>query len=331
MIYLYSGTPGSGKSYHAVFDIRKKLARKIKNRVIANFPMDGLPDDLARNFEYWDNSDICIASLVSYAQQHHVRGVEGQCLVVIDEAQCIFNSRDWNGKGIIHSALKRDPDSRMDWIKFFSQHRKLGFNIILIAQSDKMLDKQIRALIEYDVKHIKMNNGFFFFLPTSFLAVEKWYGQHMTLGRQVIWYRKRIAALYDSYAMFDALADADGAQGEPRSGGHPRAACDPPAPTPDAEAAERDAGGFGDLSAHFGAGVDVTHADCGSSLDGVATAALGWRSRCGSAAARILTAACRRWKSLYAKLSALVGRCGHEDAAGSEGEPRLEQPFTSEE
>ena len=41
------------------------------------------------------------------------------------------------------------------------------FNVILIAQSDKMLDKQIRSLIEYDVKHIKMNNGFFFFLPTS--------------------------------------------------------------------------------------------------------------------------------------------------------------------
>ena len=26
-----------------------------------------------------------------------------------------------------------------------------------------MLDKQIRSLIEYNVKHIKMNNGFFFF------------------------------------------------------------------------------------------------------------------------------------------------------------------------
>ena len=70
-----------------------------------------------------------------------------------------------------------------------------------------MLDKQIRSLIEYDVKHIKMNNGFFFFLPTSFLAVEKWYGQRMKLGSQVIWYHKRIAALYDSYALFDTMTD----------------------------------------------------------------------------------------------------------------------------
>ena len=93
------------------------------------------------------------------------------------------------------------------------------FNVILIAQSDKMLDKQIRSLIEYDVKHIKMNNGSFFFLPTSFLAVEKWYGQRMKLGSQVIWYHKRIAALYDSYALFDTMTDSSAGQGEPRSGG----------------------------------------------------------------------------------------------------------------
>lgn len=33
------------------------------------------------------------------------------------------------------------------------------FNVILIAQSDKMLDKQIRSLIEYDVKHMKSGTG----------------------------------------------------------------------------------------------------------------------------------------------------------------------------
>ena len=88
-----------------------------------------------------------------------------------------------------------------------------------------MLDKQIRSLIEYDVKHIKMNNGFFFFLPTSFLAVEKWYGQRMKLGSQVIWYHKRIAALYDSYALFDTMTDSSAGQGEPRSGGAPSRRC----------------------------------------------------------------------------------------------------------
>ena len=233
MIYLYSGTPGSGKSYHAVAVIAHKLGRRDKNRVIANFPLTG--KKITSRFEYWDNSDITIGRLMDYARRHHRLGVEGQTLVVIDEAQCIFNSRDWNGKGVLHSALKRQPDSRMDWIKFFSQHRKFGYNVILIAQSDKMLDKQIRSLIEYDVKHIKMNNGFFFFLPTSFLAVEKWYGQRMKLGQEVIWYHKRVAAMYDSYALFDTLTDTDSAQGEPRSGGSPCAASVPPAETSSAQ------------------------------------------------------------------------------------------------
>lgn len=236
MIYLYSGTPGSGKSYHAVSVIAHKLGRRDKNRVIANFPLSG--KKITSRFEYWDNSEICISRLMEYARAHHRLGVEGQTLVVIDEAQCIFNSRDWNGHGIIHGALKRQPDSRMDWIKFFSQHRKFGYNVILIAQSDKMLDKQIRSLIEYDVKHIKMNNGFFFFLPTSFLAVEKWYGQRMKLGQEVIWYHKRVAAMYDSYALFDTLTDTDSAQGEPRSGGSPCAASVPPADTSSAQAGE---------------------------------------------------------------------------------------------
>lgn len=229
MIYLYSGTPGSGKSYHAMVDILHKLRRKSRNRVIANFAVK-VPDSAANRFEYWDDNDISVARLCQYAADHHARGVEGQCLLVIDEAECIFNSRDWNGRGIIHSALKRKPDSRMDWIKFFSQHRKFGYNVILISQSDKMIDKQIRALIEYDVKHVKMRNGFFFWLPLGFLCVEKWYGQNMKLGTQVIWYHKRIAERYDSYAMFDALAaEGASAQGEPRSGGYPCAGSEPPA------------------------------------------------------------------------------------------------------
>lgn len=226
MIYLYSGTPGSGKSYHAVADILAKLNRKHKNNVIANFPLT-IRKPVRGIFQYWDNPDLTIANLMQFAQQHHRRGIEGQTLVVIDEAQCIFNSRDWNGKGIIQGALKKNPETRMEWIKFFSQHRHLGFNFILIAQSDKMIDKQIRVLIENDVKHLKINNGFFCFLPfTCFLAITKWYGQNMKTGTEIIKYKRKIARCYDSYALFDTLSLPDGRQGEPRSGGSPSAAED---------------------------------------------------------------------------------------------------------
>lgn len=193
MIWLYSGTPGSGKSYHAVFDILKKVKRKNKNKVIANFPLTFKKDIHKNNFMYIDNSDMTIEFLENYARKNHLVGIEGQTLVVVDEAQILFNSRDWG----------TNSKKRMDWIKFFSKHRKYGYNFIMIAQFDKMIDKQIRALIEYEIAHFKMNN-FFWFLPTTFfLCVERWYGQKMKTGHQVIPYRKKISSAYNSYTTFD--------------------------------------------------------------------------------------------------------------------------------
>lgn len=191
MIYLYSGTPGSGKSYHAACDIYYRLRRAKKTnryRVIANFPV---ATDLPY-FRCVDNSDLTVRYLANYARLHHRPGIEGQTLVLIDEAQIIFNSRSWQSDG----------SSRMDWIKFFTQHRKLGFDFILIAQNDRMLDRQIRCLIEYEISHMKMSNYFRFLPITVFLAVNHWYGQRMKLAHEMIIYRKKIAALYDTYMTF---------------------------------------------------------------------------------------------------------------------------------
>ena len=72
--------------------------------------------------------------------------VEDSILLIIDEAQMLFNPRDWNAK------------DRIEWLKFFQVHRHFGFSIILVSQSDMMLDKQIRALIEYEEIHRKVSN-----------------------------------------------------------------------------------------------------------------------------------------------------------------------------
>lgn len=191
MIYLYSGTPGSGKSYHAAADIYYRLHRGKKSnryRVIANFPVN----TSSPYFRYVDNSDLTDRYLMNYARLHHVPGIEGQTLVVIDEAQIIFNSRSWQSDGT----------SRMEWIKFFTQHRKLGFDFILIAQNDRMIDRQIRCLIEYEISHMKMGNYFRFLPFTVFLAVNHWYGQKMKLSHEMILYRKKIAKLYDTMMTF---------------------------------------------------------------------------------------------------------------------------------
>ena len=196
MIYLYSGTPGSGKSYHATADIYYRLKkRKGYKKVIANFMLNFKTDD----FTYVDNHDLTIRYLTDFALKNHKLGIEGQTLIVIDEAQIIFNSRSWN----------TDGNSRLDWIKFFSQHRKLGFNMILIAQFDRMLDRQIRCLIEYEITHMKINNYFSIIPVSAFLAVTRWYGQKMKISHDIMLYRKKIANLYDTFAMFDTKKATD--------------------------------------------------------------------------------------------------------------------------
>lgn len=198
MIWLYTGTPGSGKSYHAVYDIIKKLKQKEKNRVIANFGLNfgnqrKYKEQMYNNFTYLDNSEMTVDFLIDFAIKNHEIGVENQTLVVIDEAQIIFNSRNWN---IEH-------DNRMKWIKFFSQHRKFGYNFILVTQFDRMIDRQIRSLVEYEVSHMKINSYFAFLPFVVFLCVERWYGQKMKIRSYTLSLRKKIYKCYNSYLLFD--------------------------------------------------------------------------------------------------------------------------------
>ena len=39
-------------------------------------------------------------------------------------------------------------NDRRNWIDFFSQHRKVGHDFLLVAQNDRMIDRQIRGYIE---------------------------------------------------------------------------------------------------------------------------------------------------------------------------------------
>lgn len=199
-IWMYTGTPGSGKSYHAARDIVTRL--KKGGGLIANFPVnESAVRKCKTHVEYWDNSELTADRLVQYALERHVIGKENQCLVVIDECQIIFNCRDFGRK------------DRNLWVQFFSQHRKLGFNIILITQSDRMIDKQIRSLVETEVKHRKLNNygfgGMLFSLSMTawFIAIDYWYGGNkLKLGSTIFPYRKRFEKVYDSYRMFSDMA-----------------------------------------------------------------------------------------------------------------------------
>lgn len=185
MITYYSGTPGSGKSLHVARMVEDYIQRG-KN-VIANFEFR---DDLIKKHwrhkkgaylyfpdeEIMDNEHDPVNALVGFSLNFHKADGQGniyedQSLIIFDEAGILFNSRDWQSK------------YRMRWLWFFSQHRKYGYNIVIISQHERQIDRQVRACFEYEVNHKKIGNFKWFGKLLAilaggqmFCAVTRWYG-----------------------------------------------------------------------------------------------------------------------------------------------------------
>lgn len=195
-IMLYSGTPGSYKSYHAVKYSIDWLKRG--GNVITNFPLiyQKRVKKIKGVYEQIDNMTLTIDYLVNFAIEHHKKGVKAQTLLVIDEASIKFNSREFSNK------------DRLDWIKFFANHRHFNFDVILIAQQDRMIDRQIRSLIETEYKHRALKSyGFLGFMCNlffrgCFMVVEYWYPVRTRVGSSFGVFRKKIADCYDTMGLF---------------------------------------------------------------------------------------------------------------------------------
>lgn len=172
MITLISGTPGSGKSAVAVdMGLAHVLAGGV---VVSNFSL--VPDwheQFARRHicsrfsrrlfrarasayrdrwwsfrtidDLWSFAGSC--GYNDYLGRKMRKQFEGRCLIIIDEAQLIFNPRMWR--------------ENFGWIEFFSQHRKLGYDVLLIAHDDSMIDSQCRSFVEViirlrNLRHVRL-------------------------------------------------------------------------------------------------------------------------------------------------------------------------------
>lgn len=202
MIEFYSGTPGSGKSYHAAHDIFFGL-RHGKN-FICNFPVN--LDNVAKSafgrkklgrFDYVTNQELTVDYLKAYAKKYHTGKKEGETCVVIDEAGILFNSRCWNNA------------DRFQWIEFLALHRHYGFNFTFISQNDRMIDRQIRGFVEYEIKHRKINNYKMFGAilgllsgGSLFICIRYWYAVKEKTDSEMMRYRKRVASIYDTMMLF---------------------------------------------------------------------------------------------------------------------------------
>ena len=215
MIVLYSGTPGSGKSLDTARTIYNWCRRGAP--IICNFPLnaDNIHVKRKKDIHFIPNGELDPDELVSFSRTYFADRPckEDSILLVIDEAQLLFNARDWSVKG------------RERWNWFFTMHRHFGFFIILCAQFDRMLDRQVRGLIEYEYVHRKVNNmgwkGIFLscllLSPTNlFIKVKIWYPMKEKVGSEFFQCRKKYYCIYDTFALLDrADKREEGEQGAP--------------------------------------------------------------------------------------------------------------------
>lgn len=203
MISLYSGTPGSGKSLHCAKDIMKRLQQPGRV-IIGNFYINTkeIPG-IKSTYIYVSNDRLKPSRLIQFARRlskHLGRRLnEDELWLMIDEAQLLFNSRDWQKL------------ASSGWLSYFSQHRKYGFKVILIAQFDRMLDRQVRSLIEYEYVHRKVQRagtmGYIvslFFGGQLYVIVERWYPMKERLGSEFFIGSNKIFRIYDSYNHFES-------------------------------------------------------------------------------------------------------------------------------
>lgn len=223
MIYFFTGKPGNGKSLHMA-EIMYHAIKKGKN-VIANFEINEHAFDRVRRrdrlgtFIYAPNEFFLnnayknqtkrfsyLDGLYNYALQFHrtnSRGqiIEHQTLLVIDECQELFNTRTWNRK------------DRLEWASFFRQHRKYGYDVYLISQDDKVVDKQIRAVLEYEQEHRCVNNYKWFGKLLGalaggrlFVCITRWYARagksDAHIKSEFFVGKQRYYTFYDSYKVF---------------------------------------------------------------------------------------------------------------------------------
>ena len=242
-IALVTGAPGAGKTYYAVRRI--KAALESGQMVATNIELAaGWAEDIARSnlltrlvpgrvrkraAEYRRrvlvSADLSQLFAVRIAgcrkcdgcKRHGTCRREGRGVMVLDEAHNWINGRTWDvdesgssARDAKGAAVRR----RLEVVRFFSQHRKLGWNVDLITQSAESLDAQVRRLME---THVRLRNigrfkvaGIRIFPVNLFIAIHIWNDPSKSiLKRDVYRLVRRTARLYDTMALSHGLDDDD--------------------------------------------------------------------------------------------------------------------------
>jgi hypothetical protein len=180
-IYLYYGKIGDGKTYHVLANEVVPAARKGR-KIYTN--LDGL--NVRRLSQYvdrevdviqWESVDQ-IRAAFNLAQDDKEGAslvVDRGALLIVDEAQMIFDSRQWKdtGPGVL---------------RLCEYHRHFGLDIVFITQSPGRLDKSLCRLANESL-HVKNLR----FLGSMF-------GKRYVINvRQTPWDRETMATMTGSF------------------------------------------------------------------------------------------------------------------------------------
>jgi hypothetical protein len=223
VITLYTGVTGGGKSAHAVEEILSWRRRPVIANIGIKRPRANWDLILAENVTPGNLIRIALQGHTCYQAVGEGRrecrcrgarwplGVEGACLLVLDEVTALFQARNW------------DTEGRDEWLEFFNHHRKLGYEVILISQYDRAIDVQIRAVVDTEIAHHKARHALPFpfkqlayVVPLPiFIRVTKSYQMKGKLAGSMSIHMLSWSAArrYDSFALFnslDALASLGG-------------------------------------------------------------------------------------------------------------------------
>ena len=194
MIIGFAGTPGSGKTYEAV----KKILDNLQWGRVVYTNIDGIMDPSCQEMikTTCGLSDLAIKKQLHYLEESQVpefwMHVEPGSLIVLDEVQKVFSSREW-----------QTAKNNM-FASWASTHRHQGFDLVLISQAVERIDSAVRALYEWTYVFRKMN---FFGSAVQKKYICYAYGGDDTGGdplkKTVRTYDQTVFACYKSYVTKD--------------------------------------------------------------------------------------------------------------------------------
>ena len=181
MLTVFTGTPGSGKTYRAVYDAWKKrgdyhIVHNIDGLNDSKFPSCVHIDKLGGmeeliDYDFWLHYCRCVAS--STVSKKHPRGL--RTLLIIDECYRYFD-RPFGPQ-----------------LELLATHRHAGMDIWLIAQDMQMIALPYRKIVEFE---IRCKSGFLFKIPGIFLYAHR--SSKQDFSYSIRFARSHIYRLYQS-------------------------------------------------------------------------------------------------------------------------------------